>query len=75
MHNMQALFLFRIINISYNDKEVRDMNVKIKNIFGKKEPSVLMDLLSSPDDHTYTMEVEDGEVVIRIKKKETKDEG
>ena len=50
------------------------MNIKVNNLFKKKEPSVLLELLSSPDGNTYTMEVEDGEIVIRIKKKEMKNE-
>ena len=39
----------------------------------KRKPSVLMALLNSPDDHVFTMTVEEDEVVIRIKRKEIKD--
>lgn len=43
--------------------------------FKRKEsrPSVLRNLLKDPDGHIFTMEVEDGEVVIRIRRKEQKD--
>lgn len=62
-------------NISYNEKEVLTM-LSLIDIFKKRKrkPSVLMTLLNSPDDHVFTMTVEEDEVVIRIKRKEIKDE-
>ena len=40
--------------------------------FKRKEskPSVLRNLLKDPDGHIFTMEVENGEIIIRIKRKE-----
>lgn len=43
----------------------------IENFIRRKvESSLLLSLLSSPDDHTYQMQVENDEIVIRIKRKE-----
>lgn len=37
--------------------------------------SVLLALMSSPDDHSYMMEVEGDEIVIRIKRKRKESSG
>lgn len=45
------------------------MKIKIGNLFKEEKPSLLKDLFKEPDGYIYTMEVENDEIVVRIKKK------
>lgn len=40
----------------------------------QRKPSVLMDILNDPDNCNMNISVEEGEIVIRIKRKETPEE-